>query len=252
MNTKISAVIIARDEEPNIGRALESLKWADEIIVLDTGSEDRTVEICRDSGARVEETTWSGYVEAKNQVAGMASCDWVLSLDADEEITPQLTQEIKEIVNGSKENAGYRIPRNNHYLGKRIRYCGWYPDLQLRLWKRGKGKWVGGRVHERVEVEGQVGETSSAMNHYTYGSIKEHIGTMEKYAGLQARDKFEAGKRTSAVSLFFTPPWQFFRLYILRLGFLDGASGLIVSAMGAFYAFLKKARLWELQNSKSE
>lgn len=246
-NPSVSAVLIVKNEESNIRRALKSLTWADEIIVLDTGSVDNTVHICREMGVRVDEHEWHGYVDAKNTVSNMASSDWIFSLDADEEVTPELREEILQTVNDSSAKSGYRIPRKNHYLGRWIRYCGWYPDLQLRLWKRGKGCWVGGRVHERVDVDGPVDTMKSAMNHFTYASLAEHIERMNRYAGLYARDNFEAGKRTSALALFLIPPWQFFRLYFLRLGCLDGVHGLLVSALGAYYGLLKKARLWEIQ-----
>ena len=246
----ISAVLVTRDEERNIGRALASVDWADEVVVLDCGSADRTADICRRAGARFEVLPWQGFVDQKNAVAGMACCDWILSLDADEEVTPQLRDEIELIIENPGDAIGFRVPRRNHYLGRWIRHCGWYPDYQLRLWRRDRGRWVGGRVHERVEVDGKVGRTRAALNHFTYDSIGDHIRRIDTYSELSARDKLEAGARASFLKMLLAPPWQFFRLYLLRGGLLDGLPGLVVSAMGAWYTFLKQARLWELQHER--
>lgn len=245
----ISAVIICRNEEHNIKRVLDSLAWVDEIVVLDGGSTDRTREICREAGARVERGEWRGYVETKNAAMKLACGEWILSLDADEEVTPGLKNEIIKLISGEGAKTGYRIPRRNHYRGRWIRHCGWYPDLQLRLWRNGKGTWTGGRVHESVSVDGPVGRTQAALNHFTYDSISEHLERLNKYSGLVAMDRYEAGKKAGVFGLLFSAPWQFFRLYFLRLGILDGIPGLIVSGLGAYYSFLKIAKLWEMQHS---
>ena len=247
----ISAVIITKDEEDRIPRALASLDFADEVIVLDTGSSDRTVQICREAGARVEQVEWRGYVEAKNAAANLATGDWVLSLDADEEVTEALRSELEGIVSGDGQAAGYYIPRRNHYLGRWVRHCGWYPDYQLRFWRRGRGVWTGGRVHESVRIDGPTARTRGALNHYTYESTEEHLVRMHRYAELSALDKHERGGKAGFFGLMFAAPWQFIRLYFLRGGLLDGVTGLIVSAMGAHYAFLKKLKLWEMQNRRS-
>lgn len=250
VRARLSAVIIAKDEERNIARALASVAWAGEVVaVVDAESSDRTEALALGAGARVEVRPWRGYVATKNEAAALAAGDWILSIDADEEVTPELRGEIEAIVSSDEGAAdGYRFPRRNHYWGRWIRHCGWYPDLQLRLWRRGRGRWVGGRVHERVEVQGRIGRTRAALNHFTYDSIGRHLRTMERYSDLSARDRFEAGRRTNALLLALTPPWQFFRSYILRGGILDGTPGLVVSALAAYYAFLKHARLWELQS----
>lgn len=248
-NCKISAAIVCRNEERNIKRALDSLGWVDEIVVLDSGSSDRTVEICHTAGARVEQVEWHGYVETKNAALKIVRGEWVLSLDADEEVSPELRNEINGIISGPGAKIGYRIPRKNHYWGRWIKHCGWYPDLQLRLWQRGRGVWTGGSVHESVKVEGSVGRTKAALNHFSYDSISAHLHRLNEYSALIAQDRYEAGKRTGLLALLFSAPWQFFKLYFLRLGFLDGLPGLIVSGLGSYYAFLKKAKLWELRRS---
>ncbi len=243
----ISAVLITKNEEANMERALHSVSFADEVIVLDGESNDRTVEICREAGARVEVKEWGGFVEQKNAAAKLASCEWVLSIDADEQVTPELREEIERVIALPGESAGFFVPRKNHYLGRWIRHCGWYPDYQLRLWRRGRGSWVGGRVHERVEVEGPAGHLKAALNHFSYTSIAGHLERINRYSELIALDKLERGEKAGLLGLLFAAPWHFFRLYILRGGILDGLPGLVVSAMGAHYAFLKKAKLWELQ-----
>lgn len=246
---RISAVVITKNEERSIGRALASVAWADDVVVLDSGSSDSTVEVARRAGARVEASEWRGYVAAKNAAAELATGEWILSLDADEEVTPELRDEVSAILSHPGGAVGYKVPRRNFFWGRWIRHCGWHPDYQLRLWRRGKGRWVGGRVHERVEVDGGVGRTKAPLNHYTYSSISEYLQRMDRYAGLSAMDKYEAGKRTGFLRLLFSAPGQFIRLYFFRGGFLDGIPGLIVSALGAYYTFLKRAKLWELQST---
>lgn len=233
-------------------RALESVAWTDEVVVVDSGSTDQTMDLCREWGARVIAGKFDGFVNSKNRALKYTRGEWVLSIDADEQVTPELRDEILKIIQDENALDGYRVPRRNHYLGKWVRHCGWYPDYQLRLWRRPRGKWVGGSVHERVDVEGSVGKTRSALNHFTYNSIDEHILRMNRYAGLHARDRFREGKRAHAIHLFLVPAIQFFRLYFLRLGILDGLHGLMVSGMGSYYAYLKKAKLIEIQMKQNQ
>ena len=243
----ISAVLITKNEEANIERALRSVSFADEVIVLDGESSDRTAGICREAGARVEVKEWSGFVAQKNAAAQLATCDWILSIDADEQVTPEMQAEVERAVASPGGCIGFFVPRKNHYLGRWIKHCGWYPDFQLRLWRRGRGSWVGGRVHERVEVDGPTGRLKAALNHFSYTSIAGHLERINRYSELIAMDKLDRGEKAGLLGLMFAAPWHFFRLYILRGGILDGLHGLVVSAMGAHYAFLKKAKLWELR-----
>lgn len=243
---RISTAIITLNEEKNIVRAIESVSWTDEVVVLDQGSVDQTIDIARDMGARVVAGKFDGYVNAKNKAMRQTSGKWILSLDADEEVTPELRKEIEAIIDSDTPADGYKIPRRNHYLGRWIKHCGWYPDYQLRLWQRDKGEWSGGSVHESVRVDGEVSKTKGALNHYTYQSLDDHILRMNKYATLYARDRYKEGKRANSFHLFFTPALQFIKLYFLRLGMLDGLHGLMVSGMGSYYAYLKKAKLIEL------
>lgn len=243
----ISTAIITLNEEDNILRALESVSWTDEVVVIDTGSSDQTIDLCREWGARIIAGKFDGYVSSKNRAMRQTRGKWVLSLDADEEVTPELRAEIEQIIHDAAAKDGYRMPRKNHYLGRWVRHCGWYPDYQVRLWKQGSGRWVGGSVHERVEVDGEVGTTSAALNHFTYNSLDDHIIRMNKYATLHAKDRYASGKRANALHLFLTPFFQFIKLYFLRLGILDGMHGLMVSGMGTYYSYLKKAKLIELQ-----
>jgi glycosyltransferase involved in cell wall biosynthesis len=244
---KVSANIITLNEEKNIARALKSLDWVDEIIIVDSGSTDDTIKICEEAGARVISVEWPGYVKAKNLALAESTGDWIISIDADEEVTPELKKEILKEIKDTDAAQGYLVPRKNHYQGKWIKRCGWYPDYQLRLWERERGHWVGGRVHESVQVEGRVVAMNKAINHFSYDSISAHLKTIDKYTDLIAHDKFDRGKKVSFLGLFFAAPLHFLKLYIIRGGFLDGVRGLLVSAMGAHYNFLKKAKLWELR-----
>lgn len=249
---KISATIITLNEEKNISRALASLDWVDEIVVVDSGSKDATEKICREAGARFISIVWPGYVAAKNAALDAARGEWVISIDADEEVTPELKKEILDVIDHPDVAQGYRIPRKNHYLGKWVRRCGWYPDYQLRLWERGRGRWHGGRVHESVKVEGRVVPLEAAINHFSYESLSDHLKTIDKYTSLIARDKFEKGKGVNIFGLFFAAPLHFLKLYFLRGGILDGIRGLLVSVMGAHYNFLKKAKLWEMRQREKK
>lgn len=242
---KISATIITFNEERNIARVIESLRCCDEILVLDSGSNDRTVEIARKLGARVEEASWRGYAAQKNTAAELASHDWILSLDADESLSEALEAEIWQIKKSGPRFDGYTMPRLAQYLGRWILHSGWYPDRKVRLFNRAKAKWVGDFVHESVTVEGIVGHLESNLLHFTCSSLSEHFRTMDRYTTLAAQEIAAREKDVPLARLLFDPPYAFFKTYVLKLGFLDGVEGLAIAYMAAFYNFAKysKARL---------
>jgi glycosyltransferase involved in cell wall biosynthesis len=242
---KISATIITFNEERNIARVIESLRCCDEILVLDSGSNDRTVEIARKLGARVEEASWHGYAAQKNIAAELATNDWVLSLDADESLSEALEAEIWHIKKAGPEYDGYTMPRLAQYLGRWILHSGWYPDRKVRLFNRRKAKWVGDFVHESVTVEGSVGHLESNLLHFTCNSLSEHFRTMDRYTTLAAQEIAARGRNVSLARLLFDPPYAFFKSYVLKRGYLDGVEGLAIAYMAAFYNFAKytKARL---------
>jgi glycosyltransferase involved in cell wall biosynthesis len=243
---KLSVTVITRNEAANIAAALESVRWADEIVVVDSESTDETVAIARQFTANVVVRPWPGYVEQKNFAAAHASHDWILSLDADERISPELRDEILATLQSTPSTAGFRIPRVTFHLGRWIRTTDWYPDYQLRLYDRRRAKWAGRYVHESVRVEGPVQRLRGEIQHYAYRDISHHLLTMDRYTSLAARQMFEDGRRASWIDVLVTPRLTFFRNYILRGGFRDGMVGLIVSAMNGYYVGLKFAKLWEL------
>ena len=239
---KISATIITFNEERNLSRVIESLRCCDEILVLDSGSNDRTVEIAANLGARVEEASWHGYAAQKNIAAELASHDWILSLDADESVSEALEAEIWHIKKVGPEFDGYTVPRLAQYLGRWILHGGWYPDRKIRLFDRRKAKWVGDFVHESVQVEGSVGHLKSNLLHFTCSSLSEHLKTMDSYTTLAAQEIAARDTRVGLSRLLFDPPWTFFRTYFLLRGFQDGPEGLAIAYMAAFYNFLKYAK----------
>lgn len=241
---KISATIIAFNEERNIARVIESLRCCDEILLLDSGSNDRTVEIASNLGARVVEASWHGYAAQKNIAVELASYDWILSLDADESLSEALEAEIWQIKKSGPKFDGYTVPRLAQYLGRWILHSGWHPDRKVRLFDRRKAKWVGDFVHESVTVDGAVGELKSNLLHFTCSSLSEHLRSMDRYTTLAAQEIVSRHANVTLGMLLFDPPWTFFRTYVLKLGFLDGAEGLAIAYMAAFYNFVKyfKAR----------
>jgi glycosyltransferase involved in cell wall biosynthesis len=242
----VTATLITFNEAANIQAALESLSWADEIIVVDSESTDDTVAIARKFTEHVIVRPWPGYVAQKNFAAEHASHDWIFSLDADERVTPELAKEIKTIVAGGAKAAGFRVPRVTFHLGRWMRSTDWYPDYQLRLYDRRRARWAGRHVHESVTADGAVEALRGELQHYAYRDLAHHFQTMDRYTTLAARQMFEEGRRAGFFDLLIHPPAAFFRNYILRGGIRDGVPGLIVSAMNARYVGLKFAKLWEL------
>jgi len=239
---KISATIIACNEERRIARAIESLRCSDEIIVVDSGSTDRTIEIASQLGARIVETLWQGYARQKNLAAEEAAHDWILSIDADEALSEALEGEIWQLKKSGPDSDAYTVPRMAQYLGKWILHSGWYPDRKVRLYDRRKAHWAGDFVHESVKVEGRVGHLKSNLLHFTCDSLSEHLKTMDRYTTLAAQELVARKQRIGWRRLVLDPPWTFFRTYVLQRGFLDGFEGLTIAYMGALYAFVKYAK----------
>jgi glycosyltransferase involved in cell wall biosynthesis len=239
---KITATIIALNEERNIARAIESLRCCDEILLMDSGSTDRTVEIAQKLGARVIESPWPGYSKQKNLAAAQAANDWILSLDADEALSEALEGEIWQLRKNGPEYDAYTMPRMAQYLGRWILHSGWYPDRKVRLYRRDKAVWVGEFVHENVTVSGSVGHLKSNILHYTCESLSEHLRTLDRYTTLAAQEVVAQGEAVSWRKLIFEPGWTFLRTYLFQLGFLDGLEGLMIANMAAMYTFLKYAK----------
>ena len=240
--------IITKNEAADIAAALDSVAWADERIVVDSCSTDDTAAIAARHGARVVAREWPGYVAQKNHAASLASHDWILSLDADERVTPELAAEITKTLQQEPSDRGFWIPRVTFHLGRWIRTTDWYPDHQLRLYDRRAAEWTGRYVHEGVSVAGNVGRLRSELQHYAYRDVAEHMETIDHYTTLAARQMLEQGRRATLFDMAVQGKFAFFRNYILKCGFLDGKAGLTISRMNAHYVFLKFAKLREMQN----
>ena len=251
---KISAAIITFNEENNIGRCLESLQVvADETVVVDSHSTDRTQEICKTKGVRFIQNPFEGHIEQKNYAVSCASFDHILSLDADEALSDGLRQSIFA-AKQSWDCDGYSFNRLTNYCGKWIRHCGWYPDIKLRLWDRSKGRWGGVNPHDHVIMDdaSRIGYLSGDLLHYSYPTIDHHIAQINRFSTIAARAVFERGRRANLLlDVCLNPALTFFKKYFLKLGMLDGYEGFAISVHTAYGKFLKYAKLRELEKSDS-
>jgi len=255
----ISVAIVAMDEEANIGRTLASVRWADEIVLVDSGSKDRTCEIAREYGARVIVEPWRGYVAQKQYAIDLCTKDWVLLLDADEEVSPGLADEIRAAVADPHAANGYRLPRENLFLGRWMRHGGFYPDPKLRLFRRGQGYVTGHDPHDRCELKPGLPENAppktrqfdNAMVHYTYPNLTLYIAHMNRYSSLGAQLAVAKGRSSfSLADIVVRPLFTFIYNYLFRLGFLDGREGLLLHCYHAVYVSWKYAKAWELSRTK--
>jgi len=250
---KVSATVITLNERDNIRQCLETLSWADELIVVDSGSTDGTVEIAREYTDRVIHHDWPGHVQQKNYAIDQATHEWIFSLDADERVTPKLAEEIVRSLSAEQpEYDAYSVPRLAHYLGRYIRHCGWYPDRKVRLFRRDAGRWGGRNPHDSVKVACPVGKLGGDLIHYTYKDIAHNISTVNSFSGIGARELRDEGRRARLTDVTLRPAWAFTREYIIKQGFLDGRAGLVISTMTAYSVFCKYAKLWELVHLKKE
>jgi glycosyltransferase involved in cell wall biosynthesis len=249
----ISAVLIAQNEEKHIGDALASVAFCDEVVLVDSGSSDRTGEIAEAAGARVVmNAPWPGFVAQRDFAVRAARNDWVLALDADERVGAALRAEIEELRRRGFDRAGYRIPRVALYLGHWIRATDWYPDWQVRLFDRTQAGWQGDLVHESVAVRGPVGRLRGELEHHHYADVSDHLRKIDSYTTLWARQAHAAGRRTNIVDMVAAATWAFFRNYVLKRGVLLGATGVVVSALNTHYTFVKLAKLRELAQATDE
>ena len=245
---KLTVTVITYNEAEHITAALESVSWADEIIVVDSGSTDGTADLARAKATSVIVRGWPGYSAQKNFAADQASNEWVLSMDADERVTPALAEEIRALLSKEPEARGYRIKRVSRYLGEWIRTTDWFPDYQLRLYDRRAGRWNGLRIHESFRLaQGAPGQLRQELEHYAYRDISHHVQKIDAYTTLIADEWMDRGRRTTAIQVAVHPIFAFVRNYVLRAGFRQGTTGLVVSVLNSYYVFLKFAKLWERQ-----
>jgi glycosyltransferase involved in cell wall biosynthesis len=246
----VSATIITLNEAEHIADAITSVSWADEVIVIDAGSSDDTVAMARSCGARVEYRAWTGWIDQKNFAASLARHDWILSLDADERVSPALARELEGLLQTVPPIGAYRMPRVTFHLGRWIRTTDFYPDYQTRLYDRRVARWKGQYVHESVALDtGRPGQLRGELLHYSFRDLRDQLDRINKYTTLGAKQMYESGRRAGLLHLAMHPPAAFLRNYILRRGILDGTAGLTISMLQAWSVFLKFAKLWELERN---
>jgi len=249
---KLSVYMITYNNERTVRKALESVRWADEVVVVDSFSDDKTVEICRGFTDKVLQRKWPGFRDQYQHAAEQTSHPWVLFRDADEEISGELAQEIRTAVNADGGGAdGFMAHRRNQYLGRWIRYGGWYPDCEIRLYRRDRGRWEGG-LFAKVAVRGKVGSLTHPYLHYPYRDISEQIQRADRYSKTAAEEMFQEGQRCRMVDLLFRPFFRFVKEYLLKSGFRDGVPGLVIITTTMFYVFMKYAKLWELTHAAGQ
>jgi glycosyltransferase involved in cell wall biosynthesis len=258
---QISATVITLNEERNLARVLESMApVADECVVVDSGSTDRTREIAEGRGTRFIQHLWDGFAAQKNFAAAQARHDWILSIDADEALSPELTAELQQLKReGPGEAVGFAMPRMARFRGRWIRHSGWYPDPKLRLYDRRRARWVGAYVHEHVQAEGLVRTLRGDLHHFPCDAWKEQLRSIDRYTTLAARQILESSNGRHGVSragvlvkLATLPAWKFFETYVLRQGFRDGRAGWLIARLAGYYVCQKYEKLWQMADQREK
>lgn len=241
----ISLAVITKNEKKNMERLLSNVENIHEIIVVDSGSTDRTIDVCKKAGAKVYHQDWLGFVDQRKFAFEKCHCDWILSLDADEALSKNLITEIKDAVDKAGKNVnGFSMPRLSFYLGKWIRHGGWYPDRKIRLIRRGKARWQGKGLHEKLQVTGEIKKLENPILHYVYKDISSQIKTINNYSTTYAEYTGKKGHFFLILG-FFHMAGKFFECYLWKMGFLDGLPGFIIAMNSSWYTFVKHAKAWE-------
>jgi glycosyltransferase involved in cell wall biosynthesis len=243
---KLSVVAVTRNEEANLPRCLESIKWADEIVVVDSGSTDRTVEIAESYGARVFAPEWRGFGASKREGVKQARGEWILSVDADEVVPADLAEEIRQVLKNADDTTGYYMPRRTQFLGRWILHGGWYPDHILRLFRKDSGNFTDAPVHETVELKGVTARLKHDLQHYSYPTMESYLVKFNHYTSLAAEDLFQRGEKPGVTRIVLNPLAKFIKQYILRVGFLDGPEGLVLALLSSGYVLTKYAKARDL------
>ena len=247
---RLTVIILTLNEERNISDCLESVKWADQIIVVDSGSTDRTTELAARYTASILRVSWRGYGAARNSGLDRSDGDWILWLDADERVPPELAEEIRGILaGGSPAVTGYQVARRAYFCGKWIRHCGWYPSRVTRLFRRGRGRFSETNVHEQLVLEGSVKTLRNDLLHFTDPDLQHYFTKFNTYTTLAAHDMRAAGRQFHLADILLRPAFQFIKMYVVRRGFLDGIHGFILCVASSAYVFTKYAKLWELKRN---
>jgi len=247
MMETLTVIVLTLNEDRNIAECLESIRWADRIIVVDSGSTDRTAEIAGRFTPDIITVSWRGYGAARNAGLERSATDWILWLDADERVPPALAGEIRGILAADNAAvAGYQVARRAYFCGKWIRHCGWYPSRVTRLFRRGKGRFSETNVHEQLVLDGAVRVLQNDLLHFTDPDLQHYFAKFNTYTSLAARDMRAAGRKFHLADIILRPAFQFLKMYVVRLGFLDGIHGFILCTASSAYVFTKYAKLWEL------
>ena len=245
---KLSIIVITLNEEANIKKCLESAKWADEIILVDSNSDDKTVEIAKTFTDKIYLTADKSYASKRNLAIEKASGEWIMWLDADERITYELKNEITNVLNTSEgQFEVYLIGRKSFFINKFINHCGWYPDYGLRLFKKSAGiKFNDARVHEKIIYKGKKGRLESEILHYTDMTFEHYVSKLNSYTTSSALDLHDSGKKATSIDIIFRPVFTFIKMYFLKLGVFDGYTGLILCTLSSFHVFVKYSKLYFL------
>jgi glycosyltransferase involved in cell wall biosynthesis len=241
----LSVTIITLNEEKNLRACLASLAFADEIVIIDSGSQDQTLTIAQEFTARIYQEPWQGFAGQKNLAQEKAQGPWILNVDADERVSPGLKEEILAVLQRDTPYAGFKIPRKNFFCGQWIKHGGWYPNYQLRLYRKKTGRFAPREVHEQVVVKGTIGTLKAPLEHYTYDSISDYLKRMDRYSELSAQQYLLEGKKVSWPEILFRTKYTFFKMWLLQKGILDGANGFILAILYSYYTFVKYAKLKE-------
>jgi glycosyltransferase involved in cell wall biosynthesis len=242
---RLSVVIVTLNEEDRLRACLESAAWADEIVVVDAESQDKTAQIARDFTDRVIVRPWPGFAAQKNFGLAEAGGDWILSLDADEQVSPELREEIARVLAENGPHDGYRVPRRNIFWGQWVRHGGLWPDWQLRLFRRDLGRFGDRAVHESVAVTGSVGRLSAPLIHQSYRDVSDFLTRADRYSTLAAEEWARSGRRIGVSDLVLPPLGRFLSMYVLQRGFLDGRRGFLLATLYAYYVFVRSVKAWE-------
>jgi glycosyltransferase involved in cell wall biosynthesis len=248
MPPKVSATIICVNEEEHIRECLQSVAWCDEIVVVDSGSTDKTVEIAKGFTPKVLHRKWTGFIDQVNYILQQATGDWVLCVDADERCTPELKDAIQKLLAGTPSDGGYELKRHTWYMGRWIDHGGWYPDWKCRFVKREGTQCVGHEQHYRLVPQGSIGRLDADLQHFTYDNFKDQLRTVDKYSDVVAVDWQQKGKRFGVLKAIFHSWGKFIGCYFLKLGILDGWAGLVIAVTSAFYVFAKYVKLAERED----
>jgi len=253
MKLPVTACVITLNEERNIRDCLKSVEWADEIIVVDSHSTDRTVEIAREFTDRVIQRKWNGINDQRQFTQDQAGHEWVFNLDADERVSPALAGEIAALDLGpSGDINGYMIPRCTFYLGQWIKHGGWYPDYKLRLYRKSKGHFIDNDPHDTVELTGPTAKLRGEIQHFSYRSVADQIAQIQRFSTWRAEQYMRSGRKFHYRQMLLRPIWKFWNTYLFRLGCLDGVPGFIISALSAYHVFVTWAKFWELMKKPRE